>query len=281
MHSYLRHLANFARVVEAGSLKAASDLLGTAPSGLSESIKLLEARYGQILLERHHGGMRPTSEGERVYGHARLIVDELHRVFDDQQDGIRPRACKLSLPGEIAQTLLWKALTELQTTAPHMHLKVFVEDDLVDPNRFGRDFYLRVSSNPSVLSGLRAIWSTQTEAVRLVPRRTGPDPRTLTFIDSSQGAPDAQATRPGSIQVNDAATRLALARQGVGQTGCIRACAQASADGLNLSIEPFEPPVSLTVTLLTPHRRKSGFEGPMVAAMDAMFGGDSYQRPKS
>ena len=102
MHSYLRHLANFARIVEAGSLKAASDHLGTAPSGLSDSVKILEMRYGSALLERHRGGMRPTSQGEDVYAHARTIVDALHQVFEEEPPPVAPKfvrsACQGKLP---------------------------------------------------------------------------------------------------------------------------------------------------------------------------------------
>ncbi|MEL7026415.1 MAG: LysR family transcriptional regulator [Pseudomonadota bacterium] len=66
MLGYLRHLANFARIIEAGSVTGAANRAGVSPSQMSESLKVVEAYFGAPLVERHSQGVRPTSLGSQV-----------------------------------------------------------------------------------------------------------------------------------------------------------------------------------------------------------------------
>ena len=145
MHGYLRHLANFARIVEAGSMKSASDILGIAPSGLSESVKVLESRFDTALLIRHKTGVTPTTEGERVYASASGIVDLLNEVMgqDDTED--LAQTLRLSVPTEVASTCLGPVLRHLTERHPKLALKVFAEDQFIDQSRFARDYFLRIA----------------------------------------------------------------------------------------------------------------------------------------
>lgn len=75
-----RKLLYFATIVEQGSLKKASTLLGLTQPALSHSLARLEDEAGHRLLERSAAGVRPTLLGSRLYAHARQIRGELRQV---------------------------------------------------------------------------------------------------------------------------------------------------------------------------------------------------------
>ena len=67
MDGYLRHLANFARIVDAGSLTGAANQRGVSPSAMSDSVRILETHFGIPLLERRRSGVVPTGKGGAVH----------------------------------------------------------------------------------------------------------------------------------------------------------------------------------------------------------------------
>src|SRR2546422_6297879 len=72
-----RKLLYLATVIEQGSLaKAAKHLLVSQPA-LSKSMDRLESDLGIKLLERGPMGITPTTFGELLYSHARLIREEM------------------------------------------------------------------------------------------------------------------------------------------------------------------------------------------------------------
>src|SRR6185436_16940027 len=66
----------FLRVVEAGSLKAAAEQLGTDPSTVSRRLAHLEARLGVELRHRSTRRCTPTDAGARYFDGLRRIVDQ-------------------------------------------------------------------------------------------------------------------------------------------------------------------------------------------------------------
>lgn len=75
-----RKLLYFASVVEHGSIKKAAKSLLISQPALSTSIDRFEHDLGDRLLKRSPTGVTPTSLGERLYAHARLIREELERA---------------------------------------------------------------------------------------------------------------------------------------------------------------------------------------------------------
>src|SRR5437660_5845148 len=73
-----RKLLYFATVVEQGSLAKAAKKLSISQPALSKSMDRLETELGMKLLSRGRAGIAPTSVGELIYSHARLIKDEMH-----------------------------------------------------------------------------------------------------------------------------------------------------------------------------------------------------------
>jgi DNA-binding transcriptional LysR family regulator len=83
--------AVFVSVVEAGSITAASQNLGLAPSGISRALSRLEEKVGTTLLNRTTRRMHLTEEGAFLFDHAREI---LHRMEDLEER----LTCRLGAP---------------------------------------------------------------------------------------------------------------------------------------------------------------------------------------
>ena len=75
-----RSLSYFLRVLEAGSIKRASDELMITPQGLSKTIQNLEKELGKKLFIRSSGGVRPTADALRLKPHAVRILKEFESL---------------------------------------------------------------------------------------------------------------------------------------------------------------------------------------------------------
>ena len=76
----LRALANFLSVAEAGSLKAAADIVHIAQPALTRQVALLEQEFGAKLFLRHHRGVTLTEAGQQFREHAERILAEVSRT---------------------------------------------------------------------------------------------------------------------------------------------------------------------------------------------------------
>jgi DNA-binding transcriptional LysR family regulator len=72
----LEKLKTFVRIVESGSLSAASRHLGLGPSALSRQIAVLETEMRGRLLHRTGRGVEMTELGERILPRARRLIEE-------------------------------------------------------------------------------------------------------------------------------------------------------------------------------------------------------------
>jgi len=86
-------------VVEAGSIRKASQALGVAPSSVSRQIAVLEGQIGTVLLDRSAGGVSLTHAGKLVASYARSAVldfDSLRADLDDLR-GSRRRLIRIAM----------------------------------------------------------------------------------------------------------------------------------------------------------------------------------------
>lgn len=72
----LEKLKTFVRIVESGSLSAASGHLGLGPSALSRQIAVLETEMRGRLLRRTGRGVEMTELGERILPRAQRLIEE-------------------------------------------------------------------------------------------------------------------------------------------------------------------------------------------------------------
>lgn len=79
----LRQLRYFAAICEYGSLSHAADHMRVAVSALSHHLANLEVELGTPLFVRKPRGMQRTAAGERLYGHAKVILKAVNTAEAD------------------------------------------------------------------------------------------------------------------------------------------------------------------------------------------------------
>ncbi|MBY6410205.1 nitrogen assimilation transcriptional regulator [Rhodococcus sp. BP-252] len=72
-----RRLYSFVRIVDAGSITRAADILHIAQPALSQQMTALESHFGQQLLIRSKQGVEPTDAGKALYRHAQVILRQV------------------------------------------------------------------------------------------------------------------------------------------------------------------------------------------------------------
>lgn len=80
------HLYCFYEVGRAQSLKTAAKILGVAPSTASEQIKKLEESIETKLFTRSSKGLMLTSEGSKLFEHAREVFEAGSKLLDNFSD---------------------------------------------------------------------------------------------------------------------------------------------------------------------------------------------------
>ncbi|OZF39378.1 LysR family transcriptional regulator [Rhodococcus sp. 14-2483-1-1] len=68
---------SFVRIVDAGSITRAADILHIAQPALSQQMTALESHFGQQLLIRSKQGVEPTDAGRALYRHAQVILRQV------------------------------------------------------------------------------------------------------------------------------------------------------------------------------------------------------------
>ncbi|MEO0412444.1 MAG: LysR family transcriptional regulator [Pseudomonadota bacterium] len=134
----LRRMAIFAKVVEAGSLRAAARRLGLSTSVISHHLSGLEEDVGAVLLERTTRRITLTREGA-------VMLDAAKNMLQAARTGMGSlRADHATLGGELRVTLptvlsrapFLKSIKSLEETFPHLTLSLRFKDGfsgLIDP----------------------------------------------------------------------------------------------------------------------------------------------------
>ncbi|WP_076858350.1 LysR family transcriptional regulator [Bradyrhizobium mercantei] len=124
--STLRQLRVFKTVVDEGSFTAAADVLDISQPSVSEHVRILEAHFGERLLERQRGrGPRMTEEGRRIYEYAASVLDESEKVGAELAQARAKRDSILSFAAHmfVADELLPSVLASLTKRWPHIEIR--------------------------------------------------------------------------------------------------------------------------------------------------------------
>src|SRR5438445_12736117 len=103
----LTSLRYFSAVADAGSFSRAAALLNMTQPSLSRQIQLLEAEFGQRLMERHGRGVRLTEAGVALQTHARTIFEATEHARADMAERLRnPRGrLTVGMPPRVAHVV--------------------------------------------------------------------------------------------------------------------------------------------------------------------------------
>lgn len=143
----LNDLFYFAKIVEHGSLSAASAELGVAKSVLSEHLSRLEARLGVRLLQRNTRRLQITDVGARYYQRCRAVLVEVERansVIDDAR-GTPRGVVRVTSPVNFAQTILAPLLVDFMLAYPEVEVVLDMTNREVDVIADGYDVALRIA----------------------------------------------------------------------------------------------------------------------------------------
>ena len=165
-------LRAFIMIVETRNFREAAGRLGVTPSALSRTIKRLEERLGQRLLNRTTRSVSPSEAGQSLYARLLPAVASLEEAVDDTlaRRSDATGTVRLNLPRLAAELLLMPQLAQFSTIHPGVHLDIVVDDALSDVVGRGFDAGIRP----------RELLEKDMIAVRLTPP----------FRNAVVGAPD-------------------------------------------------------------------------------------------
>jgi LysR family nitrogen assimilation transcriptional regulator len=281
----LRHLDYFVNIVDAGSFSRAATVIHVAQPALSQQMGELEESLGVSLLHRSARGVQPTAAGKLLYAEAKAIIDRMEHLPDvvrscgeDIQGVVRigmssvlasfmenviKRACKAALPNV---TLHFVSATSEQ-------LSNRVRDNSLD---------MAVIFEGKFVSGVvsKALFEQRLYVVLQRARQFDHDHVTR---DNLRDMPLILPARPHETIVrmlleplfndwrtaagitieDDLWATLSAVQAGIGNAILAMGDLSALKGGIEMKAIPLEPPLYLTVSLITP------LEAALASAADA------------
>lgn len=123
---YLRQIKVFCAIVEEGSFRRASDLLGLSQPSVSQHIAALEKRHGVKLFKRSGRGVVPTPEGRALYmlGSELLKLSEaIPGTFRDMQT-LRSGSLSIGAGHHFVEGILPAVIDDFRAEFPEITLSV-------------------------------------------------------------------------------------------------------------------------------------------------------------
>lgn len=149
-------LQTFIRIVEAGSLSAAAEQLGTTQPTVSRRLQALERALGLKLLQRSTHALTLTGDGERCFAHARELLEGWQAMEADLRGAKdEPRGTlRVLVPHAFGQDQLVAPVTEYLRRHPGVSVDWLLHDRPPDFIAEGIDCAIRVGSveDPSVVA---------------------------------------------------------------------------------------------------------------------------------
>ncbi len=130
MESSIQKCLAFVTVVECGSFTKAAKRLSYSQSGVSRMVADLEGEWKINLLERHRGGVRPTSDGMKMLPFAKRLCEEYEnlQVQVDELNGLQSGLIRIATFSSGAALWLPSIIKEFQKAYPNVDYEVMVGD---------------------------------------------------------------------------------------------------------------------------------------------------------
>lgn len=122
----LEQLRTLVAAVDTGSLSAAVSVRNLSQSSLSEQLRKLEERAGQVLLVRSKAGVRPTPAGDRLLAHARQILALSDTAWRDLHDVPLEGEVRLGITDYFRPADLTGLLARLAQHFPRVRLRTLI-----------------------------------------------------------------------------------------------------------------------------------------------------------
>ena len=118
MLDQMTHLFRLSKIVEAGSMRKASNDLNVTQPALSRSIAKLEERFGKNILIRHSRGIEPTEFGKRLLS----SVNRLSRHWELSEEDLMKSGEELKGRLKILAGPFWRSIV-LPSVLGKLHKK--------------------------------------------------------------------------------------------------------------------------------------------------------------
>lgn len=133
-------------VADAGSLTAAAPRLCRSQSAVSEQIRKLEEDCGARLFHRSKKGVSPTPAGQRLLGHARQLVAQHERVYQEMRGIQLAGDLRLAITDYFRPTVIAQLLRQVRMRYPHLRLHVSIrKSEIIESGQADTDFDIGLS----------------------------------------------------------------------------------------------------------------------------------------
>ncbi len=137
---------SFVAAVQAGSISAAAERLGTTKSNVSRRVAELEDHLGVRLLNRNPRRLSTTDAGGELYDEVHKLLSDLKQVEERVSDqASEPRGVlRVSVPTSLGSLHLKSLAAELMLRHPDLILDLDLDDRIVDLVTEGYDCAVRL-----------------------------------------------------------------------------------------------------------------------------------------
>jgi DNA-binding transcriptional LysR family regulator len=142
----LNNIFYFVKIVEHGSLSAASETLGVAKSMLSQHLSKLEKELGVQLIKRTTRTLQVTDIGARYYEQCLVILKEMDRASSmiDNVRTLPSGKLRISSPLNFSQVILEPTLTAFMKEYPNVDVVLEISNREAALTAEGYDFALHI-----------------------------------------------------------------------------------------------------------------------------------------
>ena len=148
---YLRHMAIFKQIVDAGSISAAADNLALSKSVISHHLKSLELAIGVQLLHRTTRKQQLTPAGNDFYQRCAQMAEISQTAWQEARDtgGKLAGPIRISAPHALIDSIVAPAIAELCRDNTQIKPTITVADQRIDLLSDDVDLVIRVGKLPS------------------------------------------------------------------------------------------------------------------------------------
>lgn len=159
----LSELRIFTEVIERGDYSAAARTLQLTPSAVSKAIKRLETRLGARLLERTSRTMRPTIEGDTLYGAAKRAIEAVNEAEASVSGslGAPEGDLRIHVPPTFAIYQVARVVPEFRQRYPNIRLAFVLRNEPLDMAEHRIDVTITVGRPPDSDLLVRKIGTTR------------------------------------------------------------------------------------------------------------------------
>jgi DNA-binding transcriptional LysR family regulator len=271
-------------VVERGTFSAAAEEIGITQSGISQSIKQLEAVLGTRLLVRHRDGVTTTDLGRAALVDARAALQAIERLRQrcSAAKGLQSGHVRIGSVSSVAARLLPEPLAEFRRLYPGISVDLiegtdsevceWVENKIVDlglsgettptllPTVIAKDDFALVVGSKHILAKRRGVRLSDLKHEPFLMSTSGCEPAIRRLFKKAKIDP------PIAFRVRDPAALTNLVGQGLGVTIMPRLAIPAGTR--SVVCLPIEPRQARRIVALT---QKSHSKMPAIDLLLAMF----------